>query len=363
MVGTTAAMAGLKFRESQSSPVAVGDYPYGLVAADLDGDGDQDLAVSNFGTDNVTILRNNGSGKFTQPASSPVAVGDGPKDIVAADLDGDGDQDLAVSNAYSNTVTILRNNGSGKFAQSASSPVAVGDRPYAIVAADLDGDGDQDLAVPNISSDNVTILLNNSSGQFTPASSPVSVGHNPNHIVAADLDGDGDQDLAVTIYSDNVTILRNHGSGKFTQSASSPVMVGDNPIAIAAADLDGDGDQDLAVSNVYSHNVTILRNNGSGKFAQSASSPVAVGDRPFAIVAADLDGDGDQDLAVSKVYSHNVTILRNNGSGRFTQPASSPVAVGDKPFAIAAADLDGDGDQDLAVANGSSDNVTILEHE
>jgi hypothetical protein len=83
---------------------------------------------------------------------------------------------------------------------------------------------------------------------------------------------------------------------------------------------------------------------------------------PFAIVAADLDGDGDQDLAVANIASDNVTILRNNGSGKFAQPASSPVAVGNGPFAIVAADLDGDGDQDLAVANLISANVTILIH-
>jgi hypothetical protein len=111
----------------------------------------------------VTILRNNGSGKFTQPASSPMAAGDAPYGIVTAELDGDGDQDLAITNYNDDNVMILRNNG--KF--TVSSLVAVGDGPTGVVAADLDGDDDQDLAVANSGSDNVTIFFNNGSGKFT----------------------------------------------------------------------------------------------------------------------------------------------------------------------------------------------------
>jgi hypothetical protein len=368
MVGTTAAVGGLKFHEPRSSPVAAGQLPWAIVVADLDGDADQDLAIANEGSADVTILLNNGSGSFTQPASSPVGVGSYPEGIAAADLDGDGDQDLAVASSGSLNLSILLNNGSGKFTQPASSP-AVGYSPIAIAAADLDGDGDQDLAVANRSSDSVTILRNIGSAKFREfRSSPVAVGTSPHNIVAADLDGDGDQDLAVALTGTgrNVAILRNIGSGKFREFRSSPLAVGVSPEHIAAADLDGDGDQDLAVTSaeddlsVPIYQVTILINNGSGKFTQPASSPVAVGvDGPHGIAAADLDGDGDQDLAVA---NGTVTILRNNGSGKFTEPASSPVAL-NSALDIVAADLDGDGDQDLAVANTNSDNVTILIHD
>ena len=77
--------------------------------ADFDGDGDTDLAVSNADDDNVSILRNAG-GNFTQPATSPESAGDNPRRQVAADtLDGDGDPDLAIANQNGSSVTILRN--------------------------------------------------------------------------------------------------------------------------------------------------------------------------------------------------------------------------------------------------------------
>jgi VCBS repeat-containing protein len=76
------------------------------------------------------------------------------------------------------------------------------------------------------------------------------------------------------------------------------------------------------------------------------------------VAAGDLDGDGDLDLAVAKFFSNNVTILTNDGTGTFT--ATSTPTAGDGPFSVAADDLDGDGDLDLAVANRISDNVSVL---
>ena len=96
----------------------------------------------------------------------------------------------------------------------------------------------------------------------------------------------------------------------------------------------------------------------STDFRQPATSPEHVGIGPVGIVAVDLDGDTDRDLATANVSGGNVTILRNNGNGNFGEPASSPVPAGSFPSAIAAADLDGDTDQDLAVANQVSDDVT-----
>jgi hypothetical protein len=335
-----------------------------VAAADLDGDGDADLAVANHGSDNVTILKNSGRGKFIQRANSPEAAGSGPEAVAAADLDGDGDADLAVANDDSNDVTILKNHGHARFTEAATSPVAAGSHPFSVAAADLDGDADADLAVADFGSDDVTILKNNGRGEFTEgASIPEVLSAGPEALTAVDLDGDGDRDLAVANYSSNdVTILKNDGGADFSQPASSPEAVGEFPYDLAAADLDGDGDADLAVANYFGDDVTILKNDGAADFSQPASSPELVGSGPDAVVAADFDGDNKPDLAVADNHSNNVTILKNNGHARFTAPETSPERVGSHPGSVATADLDGDGDADLAVANIGSDDVTILKN-
>ena len=276
-LAAVAAAASTNFVELASSPEPVDD-PVFVAAADLDGDTDRDLAVANS-PGSVAILKNFGTGDFHQPVSSPEAAGAGPRSIAAADLDGDTDRDLAVANINSSDVTILRNRGSGNFVQPPSSPEAVGDSPVSVAAADLDGDTDVDLAVANSFADNVTILRNNGSGNFVrPASSPEAVGDHPHSVAVADLDGDADEDLAVANrFSDDVTILRNTGSGDFVEPGTSPESAGEFPASVAATDLDGDTDQDLAIANAVSDDVTILRNTGTGNFNQPATSPEAVG--------------------------------------------------------------------------------------
>jgi FG-GAP-like repeat len=331
---------------------------------DLDGDGDRDLAVTSGTLNRVEILRNNGSGRFAEIASSPEFVGGQPNSIDAADDDGDSDLDLLTANTAGDDVTVLRNNGHGNFVQAASSPESVGDNPTSVVAIDLDGDLDPDLAVANQDADTVSILRNRGNGNFTElSSSPESSGDGPKKLAAGDLDGDGDADLAIAdTFGSTVTLLRNDGAGDFVPYPGSPKVGGQFPSAIALPDIDGDADRDLVFSNGGSQNVSVFRNLGGGNFAQLASSPESIGggSSPSAIQAADLEGDGDQDLVVAVSGSDGVAVLRNPGAGNFALVPTSPETVGDFPVDVQAADLDGDTDPDLAIPNANTDNVTIL---
>ena len=328
---------------------AAGGGANSVIAADLDGDGDADLAVANFGSDNVSVLKNNGDGTFA--AAVNYATGDGPNLVFAADLDGDNDADLMTPNIDGN-VSVLRNNGDGTFAAAVS--YAAGNRAASVFAADLDGDNDADLAVANYGSANVSVMKNNGDGTFVAAVN-YPAGASPLSISAADLDGDNDADLAVANYnSDNVSVLKNNGDGTF--EAAVDCAAGDGPSSVVAVDLDGDNDADLAVANYHSHDVSVLKNNGHGSFAAAVNYPA--GSSPTSVFAADLDGDGDADLAVANFGSDNVSVLKNNGDG--TLAAAINYAVGDGPWSVFAADLDGDNDVDLAVANDFSDNVSVL---
>jgi PKD repeat protein len=331
-----------------------GAYPISVFCGDLDGDGDLDLAVANAWSDNVSILKNNGDGTF-QPKVD-YGAGSVPTSVFCADLDGDLDLDLAVTNSDSNSVSILKNNGDGTFQPKVD--YATGVEPYFVFGADLDGDGDFDLAVANWGSVTVSILWNNGDGTFQPAGECLA-GWDPTSVFCADLDGDWDFDLAVTVGGDNtVSILENNGDGTF----QSPVYYpgGEAPSSVFGADLDGDEDMDLAVAHMGSKNVSILKNNGDGTF----QSKVDYGaDYSWSVFCADLDGDLDLDLAVANVGSavnpgRTVSILKNNGDG--TLQPKVDYGTGYAPISAFCGDLDGDGDFDLAVANCQSNNVSIL---
>ncbi len=336
--------------------VGVGSHPRSAVAADLDGDGHVDLAVANQAGGTVSILLNDGTGKFTVPPSGTVTVGAGPEAIVAGDFDRDGHVDLAVASPLASPpgVTILLGSTTGDFTPQPIVPV--GALPDALAVGDFDRDGVLDLAVCDKSvPGSVVILHGNGNGGF-PTASSVPVGDNPTAIVAADFDRDGRLDLAVAYEGSNVIqVLHNTGSS-FVVTTPSLTLPGTdlNPSSIAVGDFDGDGDADLAVAASFGDRVHVYRND-NGTFA---SSPVVSLDFPYAlrsVITADVNLDGRPDLLA---VATGLGVFRGKGGMAFEAPET--VVAGWLPQAVVVGELSGDGWPDLAVVNEDSGDVSLL---
>ena len=328
-----------------------GNFPYDIAVADFNGDGTSDAAVANVTSNDVSVLLGDGAGRF-KPAGPAEAAEFGPTAVAPGQFGGDSDMDLAVTLSTTDTVLVLIGRGDGRFRPAPGPPIDVGDTPFELAADDLNGDGDTDLAVVNESDDAVTILLGEGDGDFEPSgTSPEGVGDSPVDIVAADVNG-GAPDLAVTNSGDdNISILLGDGTGGFNTPVSSPEAAGTHPIGIAAANLDAAGPRDLAVVAAGASPEThIMLGNGLGDFTAPMTSPEAEGTHDIA--AADLDGDGDQDLAAAEFYGGEVALLLNDGAANFTKSPTSPTFGDNVPADLAVADLDDDGDEDLLTAGG-----------
>ncbi|MFZ0737572.1 MAG: VCBS repeat-containing protein [Candidatus Acidiferrales bacterium] len=158
--------------------------------------------------------------------------------------------------------------------------------------------------------------------------------------------------------SGSLAVSHGNGDGTFTQGSVSPIPLGSDLSAIVTSDFNGDGKLDLAVTDSGGNAVIILLGNGDGTFGVPTTIPV--GNQPDAIVATDFNNDGKLDLAIANYVDGTITLLLGNGDGTFTQAAGSPYAVGHGPYQIAAADFNGDGKLDLAVANLTDGTVSIL---
>jgi hypothetical protein len=182
--------------------------------------------------------------------------------------------------------------------------------------------------------------------------------------VLADLDDDGDVDAAFAHSGTaSVTVARNQGAGAF--AAPQAHAIGNPSRCILAADFDGDGRRDLVAADTGNsgegNRVSLLRNTGAS-FA--AAVHFVAGPGPVGLAAADFDGDGRLDLAVANYglvgQGSTVSLLRNDGAGGFVAAVSYPSGPG--PWKLSAGDLDGDGDVDLAVARDNR-RMSILRNQ
>ncbi|WP_336490494.1 Ig-like domain-containing protein [Methylobacterium nigriterrae] len=274
-----------------------------------------------------------------------------PYAVAAADLNGDGKLDLVTVNDV-NSVSVLLGKGDATFQDKQA--FATGPTPYSVAAADLNSDGKLDLVTANSGSDTISVLLGNGNGTFQ-APQDVSVGTNPASVVALDLNGDGKIDLVATNGVDNrVSVLLGNGNGTF-QTAQF-FSVGAAPWTVGAADLNGDGKLDLFTANYNVNSVSVLLGNGNGTFQAAQSIPTGAG--PYAAIAADLNGDGRIDLVTANGAGNTVSVLLGNGNGTFQ--AKQDYATGSTPDSVVAADVNGDGKIDLVTANSGSGSISVL---
>jgi len=140
------------------SLLVAGNWPTSVALGDLDGDGDLDIVSANSDDDTVSLLLGNGDGTFTAQSTFPVgSVGSCPFCVALGDLDGDGNLDVVVANYGGGNVSVLLGNGDGTFA--AQSLFVAGNWPTSVALGDLNEDGYLDIATANGGNNNVSVLL------------------------------------------------------------------------------------------------------------------------------------------------------------------------------------------------------------
>ncbi len=343
-------------------------YGLGAAAADYDNDGDQDLAVSNFGPN--VLYRNNGDGTFTNVTQAAgVAGGDRfGAGVAFLDADGDGHLDLYAANYIVFTCdlhvphsimgvpsyrapqdyqphpdTLYRNNGDGSFTD-VSAPSGVADQAgtsMGMVCLDYDDDADTDVFLCNDVMGNF-LFENDGTGRFEEIGLIAGVAYNAAGtwlgsmgVDAGDYDNDGRLDLFMTDYQGEMPVLyRNSGEGYF-DDVTLKARAGINAFphvnwGTGFADFDNDGHRDLFIAcghlqdnielrddtTAYRVRNMVLRNAGDGRFVDVSD---ACGDGLLPELSsrgagfADLDGDGDLDVVVLNSRAPP-TLLRNDSA-------------------------------------------------
>jgi hypothetical protein len=408
------ARAGIDFvhdRGASARRLLVEAMGGGVTVLDFDGDGRPDLYFVDSGlapqegsprAGSNRLYRNLGGWRFEDVTERANAAGRGTMmGAIAADCDGDGDQDLFITGVGANL--LLRNRGDGTF-EDDTERAGLTDSAWSTGATffDFDRDGDLDLfvlhyvewdeasqrehtlrGVPVVPAPDVfepianRLFRNRGDGTFedvTEAAGLAGLFGKGLGVLSADLDDDGDVDVFVANDTERNFVLENLGDGTFRDvgllsgAAYGADGRAQSGMGVDAADLHGDGRLDIVVTN-FQHEVnSIFRNEGGLRFtevsASSGTAAVALNALGFGVRALDLDFDGVVDLVVANghIQEHIAELeagvgwaqapscFRGLGGGRFQDVlAGEPeefrrARVG---RGLAAADFDGDGDLDL----------------
>ncbi len=254
---------------TSAGTIQTGSRPTAVEIADLNRDGALDIAVAAFGEDRVYVHLNDGSGNFPNAQRSDYAVGAAPSDLLARDMDNDGDLDVVVASLGAEQIDYLENDGAGGFSSGGAFPLSFS--PGALAARDVVGnasntygDGWTDLVVAEQDGNNVRVYQHDgdpTTFDFTEAASP-STSAPARDLVLADIDttdataeslGLGD-DVDLDLLSahpngDRMRVYLNEANTTFDVPSDVPTDydTGFAPTGIVAADFDRDSDMDVAL--------------------------------------------------------------------------------------------------------------------
>lgn len=354
------------FTPAPGSPIPVAAGPGPVIAEDVNNDGHPDIIVGQGQSRVVTVLLGNGKGAFTPAPGPRIGFGYPPGEMDLGDVNNDGILDLGVTTHDSYDVDILLGDGKGGFKMSSGSPftasAGVKAHTHGFAFADVNGDRKLDIITANNEDHNIAVMLGDGRGGFTRApASPFGVGPRPYPFGVWDVDGDGNIDVVTPSSVPDgrtVTVMTGDGKGGFREALGSPIPVPPTPYFIALGDINGDRYTDIAASHDDRDLVTILLNDGKGRFRPAPGSPYRLGFRAFELVLADVNRDMKTDLTAAT--GRGVTVLLGDGKGGLSPAPGSPFRAGPGVWRLATGDFNQDGRIDIVASNLEGNSLTVL---
>jgi hypothetical protein len=338
---------------SQPTWVAVGDF---------NSDNQLDIVVNDFNSNFVGILFGYGNGTFAAITTYLTGNGSTPISVSIGDFNNDNRLDIAVANFGSNNVVILFGFGDGTFLWGKPYSTGSGSQPRALAIGDFNNDTRLDIAVANLGSSNVGVFLGYGNELFAVSKTKVIAdGSLPNSVALGDFDNDGQLDIVVANYgTNNVGIFLGLGNGDFDTMITYSTGISSAPYSVAVGDFNNDNQSDIVVTNSETDNIVILLGYGNGTFALPETYSTGARSRPYTVAITDFNNDNILDIVVANSGTNNVLLLYGSGNGKFENKESYSLGYDYRPYSIAIKDLNQDGWMDIVIACYNTDNVEIL---
>ena len=345
--------------------------PAGITLGDLNADGKPDLTIANTGVSgnpgNFLFYKNNSiQGDISFAPSVKTTNTSGPVKIGHVDFNGDGKQDLLVSNGSDlNAIHVYPNTSTGGNLSFGTSILLTGQLgPFKAAFGDFDSDGKPDIAFISAYSSSVLIYQNTSTGgaiSFGPRLTFPGTQFTGS-IVTTDIDQDGKTDIVINSNTNYLLALRNTSSAATISFESVQIPTELSATDIAAGDIDNDGKPDLVTTSLYNNRVFILKNYSVPGFViYEAKRDYSAAGGPGNLTLMDVTGDSKNDILISCGNENGILVYSNKSTPNavaFALPVQVPVS---SPGGyITACDMDMDGKPEIIRANPQSNSVSIL---
>ena len=272
-------------------------------------------------------------------------------DLVAVDLDGDGNEEVLTIQEQMDRLQIFVGDNLGGLTRQPD--LLAGRAPQAVAVADLEADGRFELIVANRASRSLSVFVGDLTAGYS--STEVAVGNGPIDVAAADVNGDGHVDIVALDDSLNALWVL-VGDGTSTLGQPTAIPLGDRPGRLILADADGDGTIEAVITLPDSNRLMIIGDLASG--TPGTPRYVDLESTPGDVAVVDLNDDGSPDIAVTLPAEDALAVFYGRGNNQFTAPQN--IRVGDNPTRVTLSDADEDGRMDLIVANSGDDTASVI---
>ncbi|CAF3678182.1 unnamed protein product [Adineta steineri] len=336
--------------------------PLFVSAADINNDNKTDLIVVNYGTNSIGILLGWGDGSFQSSINYFTGYDSYPYSLGIADFNNDQQLDIAICNYGTSNIAIIFGYGNGTFTKQKIYSTGLHSNPSSISIADFNNDNELDVVVTNSANSNIGIFYGYSNGTFTNQII-YSTGLNsyPNNINVAHFNNDNQLDLIVLdSINDKIYILPGDENGTFPFVTIYDGISESYPIFVAINDFDNDNQSDIVVANYNTNNILLLNKYSNKPSAKSTNYFLGQNSLPSSIVIYDFNQDTYLDMIVNNLNDNNIVLLTNQGDGIFNIDSTYSTGYKSSPQFILLADLNKDKKIDLVTANLGSDSIGVL---
>ena len=398
---------------SDQNPFSIGaSHPLYITVGDFNNDNRTDIVVANYGTNNIGILLGNGDGSFRNPMTYFTGYDSLPYSIVLADFDKDNQLDIAVANYGTNNIHIFLEFANGTFRNQQTYTTLPRSNPLSITTDDLNNDNQLDIVVANHGTGTIGIFFGHGNGSFL-SQTIYSIGSNskPQFVAVGDLNNDNKLDvIVVDSQNDQVHVFPGSGNESFPVIATYDTLSGSGPFCIAVADFNNNSQSDIAVVNKDANNILILMNLrtllstrqakykdrgsiGEGRAAvadfnnDNVSDILVVTQRTISVMTGsengtfdyrktiyldkyltipqhvsvgDLNNDNRMDFVTALMYSNMVGVFLGHGDGTFSEMTTYSTGVDSEPWRTVLGDFNRDNRLDIVSINRGSDTLGVL---